>query len=261
MPKKSILILFILIVNISIAQVNKAESRWKIGLNYSPDISYRISGVGSKLDYGSSSDAGSIFEHWGTSVRPHQQINFTGKLSIEYDFNNNTSLSVGIHYTNEGKRTIINSNSTYYYPPAPGNFETRMAKTEEVLKYRYVGIPILFSHIFLQRKNSKFYFSAGVSLDYLISYSKKTDEYFTYTYITSNNFEVHSDESFSVKNKNFYPKIISSLGYGIQLSEKFEFRIEPTFRLSLKSIEVQYDDKYKEHYFNLGLNFGLYYKI
>ncbi len=231
-----ILILFPLTI-FSQSKYKNVDKPFFIGLNFSPDYSYR---------HLTQLDKTLTDEQWNTSKNLEDSLyiskyGYTTGVAFGYQINKKLSIETGLIYSNKGYKTIsINTIYDYYKSPE---------KAQNILSFYYLSIPVKASLTFF---DSKFQLIAGLgtTVDFLL---KTTVE--TIPDNPTTEFPVHTTELDYAYNKtNLTPMV--SIGLKYNITDRMSLRAEPTFRYSVLNID---DKSYRATYFwSAGLNVGVY---
>ena len=212
---------------------------WAIGFTISPDYCYRI------LTTDGSVSSKNIVS--SRNENEQAQYGVTKGFNVCCFFKKYFSIETGINYSNSGYRTKDFSDFIYFGPPDP----YIPTKTKSIYNYDCIDIPLKTNFIF-GKKKLHFIASAGIITDFLLFRTEtQTAEYSDGTIMTSN---FKSQSGFNFVNLT----LLLSAGADINLSKKFNLRIEPTYRYSL---DIRDTSPIKEHLWSAGLNFGLYYRM
>jgi hypothetical protein len=234
--KKLTLLLSAIISLSSVAQ----EKKLAIGINFSPDYSYRA------LNYrsGDRSYARYIAERNGDE---YGKLGFTTGINAAYFFKENLALEAGIQYANKGYK------STWGMPVIMTPKEPYISGGKELYKYNFIDIPLKLNY-FIGSKKVRAVAGVGIVPSIFLSSKYKTISYYTNgdKEIRKLNGPYHNYNPINVG-------AIASIGADIALSEVLHLRIEPTFRYQFVNLYRDYD--IKEHLWSAGLNFGMYYHL
>ncbi len=238
--KKYSLLLFISFFTIS-SFAQESVSKFQFGFNISADYAYRNLRKTGADSYGL--NLNSLI-----SSRNNREIGMLGYnlgIRVTYDLTNKIELESGIDFSRRGFSTkwdeIITFNGQEY---------THTGDFKFTYNYYCISVPVL-ANITLGQKKVKFIGGIGGSLDYLVqangvsrvAMDGDTDRNFTEVTSEYNSFNLTS--------------IISS-GVSMKPSEKFELRLQPTFRFSLLDI---IDAPISANLWSVGLNCGVYYQL
>lgn len=218
----------------------KTLKHWNIGYTVSPDYCYRIV----KSD-------GSVTMNNIVTFRNENEVpqfGITSGFNVGYFFTKHFTIETGINYSNRGYRTKYFSD---FISPSGIPDPFIPTKINYIYNYNFIDIPLKINFV-AGKKKLQFIASAGISTNFLL-FLKETRiaEYSDGRKITS------------------YPKpqtgfdfsdltILLSAGTDINLTNKLNLRIEPTYRYSLG---IKQTSPIKEHLWSAGLNFGLYLKF
>lgn len=217
----------------------KKHKKTLIGLNFSPNISYRY------LTGGSS--------YWTDSRNSNENpnFNFALGLNIRHQIHHNIDLEFGVQYSKNGYSSdfrplkfgdllgngfIIEDS----HSPSNGKFTDN---------YNYLNLPIRAIASF-GKKKINFLASLGFTTDILINATSET----IIKYSNNQTERILIDYS-GLRSINISP--IISVGAEYNVNNNLKLGIEPTFRYSLFSL---YESSI-EHLYNYGVNMSLYYKL
>jgi hypothetical protein len=235
---------FVSLLQISFSQDNEIKyNGFRLGINFSPEFTYR------KL---SIAQPDNIHSKGLKKLREDTEIpmfSFTTGIFSEYKFAKRISVKFALHYTLKEFKT----NNLVISEPNPNysNLENYVI----IRKHRYFGIPISLSFYYVDKPKIQMFITVGSDLDYLYSVSSKSiKKYEEYTeWEERGNFV-------EIKPYNlFSPSLIVSAGIDWQFTNKMSIRIEPIFRWGL--ITLIKDDILYEHFYNVGVNFSLFYSF
>lgn len=231
-------------------QENTKAAKWKIGINFSPEIGYR------KLVIG---DTSNFHLDDIKQTRDRDEVGrflFTTGALVEYKFSKRFVLKSGFQYTSRGhKSKDLGLGSEYEYP----GFGPNLEKLVYSFKYHNIGIPISVSYYLTQKPKVKSFISMGLEMNYLyrvtwINRIKKFNE---------NEYVNRSTESTNEENSAgfnlFTPTLITSGGVDWQCTDRMIFRVEPVFRMGLKRLLAT--DNLNEYQYNFGCNIGFLYRF
>jgi hypothetical protein len=216
------------------------ERKFFIGINFSPDCSYRYI---TKNDKSISADQWTYIKNIEDSIyKP--TLGYTTGLNFYYQINKLISIETGLQYSLKGYKTIpIQTQYSFNYPPAIAT---------NYIYYSYFDFPLRANFTFLKSK-LQILASVGAVLNYLHQVSSKS-----VPEKSSLTFQKQTHISEYPYNKiNFSPSI--SLGIKYNVNNRINLRVEPTFRYGL----INTDDKSYAytHLWNAGLNISLNYGL
>jgi len=234
------ILLFLIPIGLSAQDsTNTKFKHWAVGYSVSPDYCFRI------LTSDGSASSKSII-----SLRNEHEVHqygITSGFNVCYFFKKHFSIETGINYSNRGYRTKDFSDFTTNDPNDP----LIPTKIKYIYNYNFIDIPLKANFI-LGKKKLRFIASAGINTNFLLFRTEiTTAEYFDGSVVT-NNYKSESGFHFV----DF--TALLSAGTDINLTKKFNLRLEPTYRYSLAPMRTS---SIKEHLWSVGLNFGLYYKL
>ena len=210
--------------------------RFAIGLNYSPDYSYRTLKPTAESKW--------IADSRDTLEIP--KYGYTSGLSLLFRISKNLTFETGLQYSNKGEKTKTRK-LEIFDPNSPQSSMNTMEVTF-VYSYNYLDIPIKANY-YLINKKFKFFLSGGLSNNIFISSTNKSTISFAPGNSTTNTTK--SSTNYSLVN------IAALAGFGIeqQLNSKLSLRLEPIYRRSITSI---INAPIKGYLYSAGMNFGLY---
>lgn len=214
-------------------------SKWTLGLNFSPDYSYRVlikttPRSQATIDYRNDVD------------RP--KFSFTTGFMTAYQFNDKINFEAGLLYADKGENTrLIYPNYIFLSgqndPNIPVSFYNQYHEI-------YIDIPLKIAFNY-DRKKFSYFFAGGFSPSiYLYTHYINTSNYHNGI---SKTFQSSEPRGNSFLNIAF----IASAGIKYDLGTNFKLRIEPTYRQSFSSVVV--GTEMKDYFYSLGLNMGIYY--
>ena len=227
-------ILFAPILSIAQESVNK-ESKFSVGVNFSPNYSYRTlkypDNLQSFVDDRERSEHPSFGFNTGIAVQYLLMKKFEVELCIQF--------SRQTHMLKEV--TVVGT---------MGNVSMGLADVQ--LRYHYIEIPILVNYRIV---NQKFfgYISAGVSINQFLNDESKA----WLTYSNGDNEVVHSESGILDFNKTVVG-LVGGVGLGYHISEKLNLRVEPLFRYSLAPLAEAPIDQYN---YSIGCQIGMNVKL
>lgn len=169
-----------------------------------------------------------------------------------YSFSKNIYLDIGLLYLATGYHTIKEEKPEY-----PIGHPLNIFKTKNIIKRKFLSIPIKFKYYF-SKKKVKVFVSTGISLDFFIFGNSVEKRYFE-----NGSKKRYSDLSIVYFNPiqgdpdpplNF--SYVLEAGVEIPIKGDINLQIGPNFRRSIRSI---YKDSwfYDEYIYSYALNFGI----
>ena len=162
------------------------------------------------------------------------KLGYTIGITYQYSLNKKIGFVSGIMLSNKGEKT----RKQYTSSPTPFNYNSQ---------YYYIDIPLLFKYNFLCKK-IKLFASAGFSCNVFLVH--KTSQITGYK---NDDVKINSYSKTGLSPINF--AIIGSVGLECPLTNKWSFRLEPTYRRSVSSISKA---PIKKYLYSVGLNFGFF---
>lgn len=190
-------------------ETEEQKSKLSIGLNFSSNSSYRVL---------QASGAFQSFVDNRENIE-HPAFGFNTGVGAQYLLFEKIEIDVAIQYAR--------------YSTAFDDVPLTMQNGNFVgfgrLKYRfdYVELPIRINYRFVN-ENSFFYVSVGTTVGKFV----KDNSLFYRTYQNGDNEKVSTTSGITSFNQRVHG-IIGGIGYGYNLSERFNLRIEPLFRYTL----------------------------
>ena len=203
------------LVNYSHAQQQSAETkpefaRFKIGLNATPEMGYRIIMVtGSSI----------------ASMRNETEIPkmcYSAGVTVNYNFSKKIGIEAGLQYASRGYTSITNDLISFGFFLVPKEIEVRY-------NWNYLEIPLRF--VFTSGdKKMKFLASAGATTGFFRGGQRTIIQ----KYEDGRETRSNNDFSGTYRQISISPQL--SLGAEYQLSSLFHFRFEPIARYALNSV-------------------------
>ena len=235
--KKIVVLALCMICSNIFAQDNKLL----IGASFSPDYSYRHLSANSK---NSDSFAKELIAARNEAEAP--LLGFNSGLKLIYKIKPKWALETGIGISKKGERfkemeiLVTDPND-----PLAGD------KIKNRFSYYYLEVPIKANY-YLTTGKLKLFASAGLSADLFLFGKNKAIITFS---------DGHKDiyNTTSTSNGNSFALGVQG-GFGVEysLSNKFDMRIEPTYRRQILTTGNQI---IKVQYYSAGLTVGVYYKL
>ncbi len=230
--------------------VTPSYKRFLIGINISPDYCYRT------LE----STNGSSISNEIIELRDKDEIfkiGYTAGFNFCYNISKKFGIESGVHYSNKGF-AFKASNLTFgdMIDPRYGfvytsNGTVGPKKIKFVYNYHYLDVPIRAIFIFGE-KRIHFVASLGVTTNILINATQTS----VFEYEDGDIKRNTIDQPYEFKTLNLTPTI--SVGMDYKISERINFRVEPTFRYGLLRI---IDTPVTAYLWSGGLNITGYYAI
>jgi len=239
--KKIIIILLCLCSFYSYAGINQdtttKKSKWKIGINFSPDYSYR------KLDSTGNAYVGflpnSTQMHYMDSI-DIPKMGFTAGISVGYDVSPLISVESGVYYSDKGYQT------QWYIPYS--DVQSQSVSTRFIYSYYYIDIPFIVDVVLLNKSKFKAYIKAGFVFDF-----------FEKAVTTSIEQDNNNTTSWSNDYSRYNTLNISALGgIGIEYKccNRISLKLEPSLKYGLYRIV---ETPITAYLWNAGVNVGVNY--
>lgn len=238
---KNLILLFSSILTIGLFQnttIAQESKKLLIGVNFSPDISYRT------LD-GSSDIAISLIKSRDSQEKP--DFGFTTGINFQYHISSLIGLELGAQYST---KRYVNKNNEQFIVGVLGD-PSIPTKVEYFYRYNYIDVPV---RVLFKIGKSKFKFipSAGLAMNFFLDTSSKFEAKMPDGSTTTKKF----DHGTTFNSMNLSSLI--SVGINYEINEKFDLSIEPTLRAGILPIA---DAPVKERFWNAGLNLSFYYRL
>ena len=202
--------IFLFISLISFAQESESlkESRFSMGLSFSPDYTYRT-----LIALPSSRVSSGVISLRNDLESP--RLGFTVGALVLMRLNERISLETGIKYSDKGEK--IDDLQLTYATPDPSAPD----KATFIYKYQYLDVPFKVNYS-LTTGRFEFFLSAGASLNLFVrsqsvarfSYADKEKIETTQDYVSLNRFNISG---------------IIGVGFNYELLPKLHLRFEPEF--------------------------------
>lgn len=220
-----------------------------IGVTASPDICYRTLET---TDGSSTSD-------WimdSRNDRESPKFSYSAGLSLCYNLTRHWAIETGLQYSNKGFK-YVNSDLTFgdQTDPMYGFIYTQEGPTPTKVtfidNFNYLDIPLrtIFS---VGKRKVRFISSVGITTNILINATNTS----IIEYENDDTDRKTQEQGYDYKAINFAP--IASIGIDWQLYDKFNLRVEPTFRYGLLKI---IDAPITAYLWSGGLNLTCYYAL
>lgn len=216
-----------------IAESDKTK-KYELGISYSPDYSFRTLKPEAAAK-------------WIAEIRDSLEIpklGYTAGLNLVSNFHKKFSIATGLLLSDKGERTKKYSSKNIVAGNSPSDITL-------INRYYYLTIPVKVNYYILTQK-IKLYVTAGVSTNIfinqqtimLLEYSDGSTE--------RNKYKVKSE----FKTLNF--DVVVGVGLDYELTEKFNFKLEPLYKRSIISV---INAPIKTYLYSTGINIGIYYKL
>jgi hypothetical protein len=236
MMKNFTIICLLLLPTVLMCQDTAATktSTYEIGITYSPDYSYRT------LKPNEASK-------WIADIRDTLEIakfGYTTGLNMEYHLNKKITLAAGLLWSDKGEQS-----KTYTIEnPVSGYVPTEL---KMINHNYYLDIPVKVNYYVFSKK-MKLYVTAGISTNVFLN-QKITVVSWYYDGTTSNKTSASKPDF-----KRLNIAAIAGIGMDVNISSKFNLKIEPLLKHSITSAT---DTPIKTYFYSAGLNFGIFYNL
>lgn len=245
--KRLTTILAIVISLTAFGQDNATEThKLLIGVTVSPDICFRTL---EKTDGSSTNDWIMDLRNDGESPK----FSYSTGLSLCYNLTRHWGIETGLQYSNKGF-AFVNSNPTFgsQIDPRYGFiYGDSITKITMLDNFNYLDIPLRTIFTVGSRK-VRFISSVGITTNILINATNTS----VVKYENGDTDRNTQEQPYDYKKVNFSPTV--SIGIDWQLCDKFNLRVEPTFRYGLLKI---IDAPITAYLWSGGLNLTCYYAL
>lgn len=219
---KQVLFFFFVLTSISsYGQETPASDfkRFQIGVNFSPDVAYRLLAVEKGANI-----PPSFAKNFDTLEIP--KFGYTGGITFCYNIKSFVGIEVGVQYSNKGyqskKQNLLDSMSLNNH----GQLELFYISSKYAYNFHYIDIPVKVNFT-VGKKKVRFFSSVGLVTNILVKA--------TYTSIIEkgSNTKTSTTDKFPVdfNRVNFSPML--SLGIDYKINDRMNLRVEPTFRFGV----------------------------
>jgi hypothetical protein len=243
---KKLLLLFIAVSPIKVQAQNtetstipSRESKWKLGLCFSPDYAYRT------LTASGGDPTASRFAEL-RDEREVAKLGYTAGLDARYQINKRFALSLGLQYSNKGYQT---KTQEYGLDPFSTPQPNDIVSARVVSGFHYIDLPLML-HIMAWSKGN-FSLAAGLGLTASVFLTSSGKSYLKYA--DGSKSTSRSTDRSVFKDIMLAPTV--SLGLDYKLSQKSMLRMAPTYRYGVTTIV---DAPINGFLWSYGLNLGYY---
>lgn len=220
-----------------------------LGVTVSPDICFRT-----LQNTNGSSTSDLIIALRDDNESP--KFSYSTGVSLCYNLTRHWAIETGLQYSNKGFK-FVKANPTFsdQIDPGYGFIYTQNSPTPTKITFidnlNYLDIPLrtIFT---VGNKNFRFIASVGVTTNILINATTTS----IIEYESADTERRTQEQGYDYKTINFSPT--ASVGIDWQLCDKFNLRVEPTFRYGLLKI---IDAPITAYLWSGGLNFTCYYTL
>lgn len=191
------------------------HKRFSIGVNFSPNYSYRILKSSSELSARIASFKNEMED---------PSFGFNTGFSIYYNVVKRLEAELGVQFSRQGE-VIRNIDLVDISEP-----ESAIGKVDSKYRYHYLEFPLRLRYYILDKKIFC-YIHAGFSANIFLYEQSK----FCVTY-NDGSVKTHSSTNTSTTFNRLLFAVTGGLGLGYQTTEKFSITLEPIFRYSLSPI-------------------------
>jgi opacity protein-like surface antigen len=220
----SIILLLLTLGAYSQTQDSISYSKFDMGFTYSPEYSYRVLKTNATDSW--------MKDAYDTLEVP--KYGYTLGLQIIYHVNKNLFIGSGILFANRGEKTKK-------YPVLPINNYTN--------HYYYVDVPVKANY-YLINKKLKLFLTAGASVNVYVSDKTTTDVG------NSAGKKETIDTKLDFSKVNF--AFVGGLGIDCPVTDRWYFKLEPSYRRSITPIA---NAPVKKYLYSYGINLGFFCKL
>ena len=225
---RHILFLFLLNITFTISAGNDQGEdfhRIQVGVNFSPDNSYRIL-------------TGDSYDIDRRNETEKARFGYTGGLAVNFNLNKVFGIESGIQYSDKGF-----SGKNYWHVDGDDDYYEWWQK--EVHHFHYIEIPLKARFVTGERK-VRFSGSIGVTTGFLVGVATTTK------YSDDRKTRTKQNDAENYNRLNFF--FSGSMGIDYKITQKSSIRIEPTFQYGLLSTIKSKDNDLSEHLCSVGVN-------
>lgn len=230
----------------------KADSRFYVGINFSPDYCYRIlenNGGDNMID--------KIIDLREENETP--KYSFTTGLSVGYSFAKNFAIEAGLHYSNKGYMAKVELSNL----PQGDMVDPRYGFTYAPSEPGPEKIKFVYNHIYLDMPIRVIYNPGKHKLTFLGSLGLTPSVFLTATQTSvfcygNGDKKISTDDLSYFESEDFMLSAIVSAGVNYRINERFRVAAEPTFRYGLTKIT---DSDIIAYLWSVGLSLGGYYSF
>jgi hypothetical protein len=228
-------LLFALLTFAAVGYAQNSNDKLQIGLNISPDICYRhiFATEGNENIFTTT-----LINLRNSSEKP--KLGYSGGLCVVYRYNPKLSFQAGFNYANLGFKSEIAG----FIGPVEEDFPL---SAKYIDNFQYLEVPAKVNFIFGENR-LQYTIGAGLSSAYLME-TKHT----VVSYYADSTTREHNQNQDPYKPFNLFATLNVGLLY--QLSNKWQLKLEPTFRYGLLKTS---DTPVSGRLYNFGLSSGIY---
>lgn len=216
------------------------HKRFAIGVNFSPDYSYRNFIQTPRITDNSK-------DYYMYNELP--KYGYTSGLTFDVNMGKRFTLETGVLFADKG----IKMDETVYDQIYSNGTKHIYSTTKTKFHNYFLDIPIK-ANINILSKRFKLYVSIGAALNIVLGYKKVSEVSFPnlqFTNYTNSNFNTSHQSPFSIT-------LLLGIGASYELTKKIVLKIEPIYRQSLIST---FQLKSDGVFYSIGTNIGLSYRF
>ncbi len=222
------------------AQQQYETGQTRIGLNFSPNRSFRSLNNSENNPYNDSI--------YNSKSNETQKTGYSFGFAVSRMMSNRISFETGLQFSNQGYQKIyIGLVFGNMLNPSSGS-PSKTATFYNRYKFQYLGIPVKLNFLYGEDK-TRLFVSAGINLNILL----KSNIRGTIHYPNSKNEVIKSSTNTTYNKFNLGPYL--SFGVMSQINSKLNFKIGPYFNYDILSIR---NSSLIENLWDIGFNIGLY---
>ncbi len=220
------------------------DSKFYLGWNYTPEISYRFLSEGSDAN---ASIAETIKQRNANELKQYSQ---SGNIFVGYVLSDRFSIEAGIGYSSFGHAEQPDDIIAFEWEPG---YDKVIGFKQNYNRLHVVSIPVNFRTYFWNKRVRPF-IAAGASLGMVLQYVRS--KRYVYDSGTKHKWqEYDGKEQFST----FHLIGQISTGVDIHVSNNVRLRVAPRFQITTNSIYAA--KEIRGNYYNVGIEFGAVCKL
>lgn len=207
----------------------------QLGVNFSPDFNYRVLRM---------KEEGQLAEYLLNHRNAYEsaKLSVTTGINLLYNLNPIMGIETGIQYSNKG--FLYQTNPELIFEDG-----STINGIIQVSNFHFIDVPIR-AYFNLGKGNLRFFSSVGLVSNVLLSATETTQ-------IDISGKPQKSTDKQEGDFKRFNLSPMMSLGIDYRLTPKTNLRVEPTVRYGIFPVE---SSVLKTNLYNVGLNFGYYFR-